>query len=61
MNSLLLISGGLGAIQEFVETTKIPLLFIPTAANLDDNPWWVKKDRETLKHMGFVVHQFDSS
>lgn len=61
MNKLLLVSSGLGALRDFVEhdPKDTKLVFIPTAGNTSKDPWWVNKDRETLKQMGFQFSEFD--
>ncbi len=61
MKKLLLASSGLASIKPFVgtELKKVRLLFIPTAGNLDDDVWWIDKDRAVLRDMGFIVTELD--
>lgn len=58
---LLLASSGLEYIKTFVgkDPKLVKLLFIPTAGNLDDDVWWIDKDREVLKEMGFQITELD--
>jgi len=37
------------------------MLFIPTAGNLDDDVWWIDKDRDVLSKMGFQITELDIS
>jgi len=37
------------------------MLFIPTAGNLDEDVWWIDKDRDVLRKMGFQITEFDIS
>lgn len=63
MKKLLLASSGLGYIKKFVgqDPSDLKLLFIPTAGNLDDNVWWIDKDRDVLGKMGFNMSELDIS
>jgi hypothetical protein len=46
MKRLLLASSGLGYVTQFVKTNPhlLKMFFIPTAANLDKNTWWIDKN-----------------
>lgn len=61
MKRLFLTSSGLGYIREFVgrDPSEVKLLFIPTAGNLDENVWWIDKDRDVLEKMGFIISELD--
>lgn len=61
MNKLLLVSSGLGALLDFVERDPktLKLIFILTAGKTSKNPWWIEKDRKTLKEMGFKFSELD--
>ncbi len=61
MKRLFLASSGLEAIKTFVgsEPSTVKLLFIPTAGNLDENIWWIDKDRDVLSKMGFIITELD--
>ncbi|MFO0970959.1 MAG: Type 1 glutamine amidotransferase-like domain-containing protein [Candidatus Saccharimonadales bacterium] len=58
---LFLASSGLEYIKTFVgrEAEKTKLLFIPTAGNLDEDVWWIDKDRDVLHKMGFQIAELD--
>lgn len=61
MKRLFLASSGLTYIKQFVGSVprKNRLLFIPTAANSDSDPWWIDKDRDILSKMGFQITEVD--
>lgn len=61
MNKLLLASSGLEYIKKFVgkNPTTVKMTFIPTAGNLDDDVWWIDKDRDVLGKMGFQITELD--
>lgn len=61
MKKLFLASSGLDYIKEFVthDPSTIKTLFIPTAGNLDDDIWWIEKDRDVLSKMGFQMTELD--
>jgi dipeptidase E len=61
MQKLLLASSGLETIKDFVgsDPTNVNLLFIPTAGNLDEDVWWIDKDRDVLAKMGFKITELD--
>ena len=61
MKRLFLASCGLTYIKQFVGSVarKNRLLFIPTAANSDSEPWWIDKDRDILSKMGFQITEVD--
>ncbi|HEY4963625.1 MAG TPA: Type 1 glutamine amidotransferase-like domain-containing protein [Candidatus Saccharimonadales bacterium] len=61
MSQILLLSFGLGALVEFVkeDPEKTRLVFIPTAGKTYKDPWWVDRDRNTLKQLGFKFSEFD--
>jgi dipeptidase E len=61
MKRLFLASSGLYYIKEFVgrDPSEVKMLFIPTAGNLDENVWWIDKDRDVLSKMGFVITELD--
>ncbi len=61
MKRLLLASSGLEYIKTFVgkDPKSVKLLFIPTAGNLDDEVWWIDKDRDVLARMGFHITELD--
>jgi dipeptidase E len=61
MKRLFLASSGLSAIPDFIgeNPETLSLLFIPTAGNLDDDTWWIQKDREILHAMGFNIYELD--
>ena len=63
MKKLLLASSGLGYIKKFVgqDPSDLQMHFIPTAGNLDDNVWWIDKDRDVLGKMGFNMSELDIS
>lgn len=58
---LFLASSGLAYIKEFIrcDPAQIKMLFIPTAGNLDDDVWWIDKDRDVLEKMGFIITELD--
>lgn len=58
---LFLASSGLEYIKTFVgkNPQEIKLLFIPTAGNLDEDIWWIDKDRDVLRKMGFQITELD--
>lgn len=58
---LLLASSGLESIKTFVgkDPKSVKMLFIPTAGNLDDDVWWIDKDRDVLSKMGFDITELD--
>lgn len=61
MKRLFLASSGLAYIKEFVgaDPSTLSMLFIPTAGNLDQDTWWISKDREVLAKMGFKIQELD--
>ena len=61
MKKLFLASSGLEYIKQFIgtEPAKCRMLFIPTAGNLDDDVWWIDKDRDVLSKMGFQITELD--
>ncbi len=61
MKKLLLASSGLEYIKQFVDArpSDIKMLFIPTAGNLDEDVWWIDKDRDVLAKMGFKITELD--
>jgi dipeptidase E len=61
MKRLFLASSGLDYIKKFVgrEPSKIRMLFVPTAGNLDNDIWWIDKDRDVLGKMGFQITELD--
>lgn len=61
MKRLFLASSGLEYIRQFVagKPNDMKMLFIPTAGNLDENVWWIEKDRDVLTQMGFRMTQMD--
>ncbi len=61
MKRLLLASSGLEYIKTFAgkDPTLVKMLFIPTAGNLDDEVWWIDKDRDVLGKMGFQITELD--
>lgn len=61
MKRLFLASSGLEFIKKFVqaEPKQVKMLFIPTAGNLDENVWWIDKDRDVLSKMGFQITELD--
>ena len=61
MKKLFLASSGLEYIKKFVgkDPSEVKMLFIPTAGNLDDNVWWIDKDRDVLTKMGFKFTELD--
>ena len=61
MQKLFLGSSGLGYIKKFVgdNPPNLNMLFIPTAGNLDDDVWWIDKDRDVLGKMGFKITELD--
>lgn len=61
MKRLFLASSGLEYIKKFVGTNpaKCRMLFIPTAGNLDEDIWWIDKDRDVLGKMGFQITELD--
>lgn len=58
---LFLASSGLSYIKQFVgkDPSEMKLLFIPTAGNLDDDVWWIDKDRDVLRKTGFQITELD--
>lgn len=61
MKKLFLASSGLEYIKKFVgdNPSELNMLFIPTAGNLDDEVWWIDKDRDVLSRMGFKITELD--
>jgi len=61
MKKLFLASSGLAYITEFVSKnpTDTKMLFIPTAGNLDEDVWWIDKDRDVLSKMSFQITELD--
>ena len=61
MKKLFLASSGLEYIKEFVgkNPSSVKMLFIPTAGNLDEDVWWIDKDRDVLARMGFRITELD--
>jgi dipeptidase E len=61
MKKLFLASSGLSALPDFVGTdpAELSMLFVSTAGNLDENTWWIEKDREVLIAMGFNLYDID--
>src|SRR5690606_9083387 len=61
MKKLFLASSGLDYIKEFVgkKPSSVKMLFIPTAGNLDEDVWWIDKDRDVLARMGFRITELD--
>ncbi len=66
MRRLFLTSAGLGndVTPAFLELLSedpkgLKLAFIPTAANCDNDPWWVKRAREGLLGLGFKLEEVD--
>lgn len=61
MKRLFLASSGLQYIKEFVsrDPFDLKMTFIPTAGNLDDDIWWIDKDRDVLSSMGFQITELD--
>lgn len=61
MKRLFLASSGLEYIKTFVgkDPSQVKMLFIPTAGNLDDDVWWIDKDRDVLGKMGFQIIELD--
>ena len=61
MKKLFLASSGLEYIQTFIgkDPSQVRMLFIPTAGNLDENIWWIDKDRDVLDDMGFQITELD--
>lgn len=61
MKRLFLASSGLEYIKTFVgeDPKSVNMLFIPTAGNLDDDVWWIDKDRDVLGRMGFQITELD--
>ncbi|MBC7546178.1 Type 1 glutamine amidotransferase-like domain-containing protein [Candidatus Saccharibacteria bacterium] len=61
MKRLFLASSGLSALPQYIgeDPETLSLLFIPTAGNLDDDTWWIQKDREVLHAMGFNIYDLD--
>lgn len=55
---LLLLSRELGAIREFLPDSA-QIGFIPTAASLDPNPWYVDQNRQQLKALGHHLISID--
>jgi dipeptidase E len=58
---LFLASSGLDYIKQFVEKdpSEMNMLFVPTAGNLDDDVWWIDKDRDVLSKMGLLITELD--
>lgn len=61
MRRLFLASSGLEYIKTFVgkDPSQVKMLFIPTAGNLDEDVWWIDKDRDVLRRMGFQITELD--
>lgn len=61
MKRLFLASSGLTYIKTFVKRDPhdLKMLFIPTAGNLDEDIWWIDKDRDVLNEMGFQIAELD--
>lgn len=61
MKRLFLASSGLEYIKTFVgkNPSQVRMLFIPTAGNLDEDVWWIDKDRDVLMEMGFQITELD--
>lgn len=61
MKRLFLASSGLEYIKKFVQADpkQVKMLFIPTAGNLDEDVWWIDKDRDVLGKMGFQITELD--
>ena len=61
MKKLFLTSSGLSAFPDFVSENHktVHIAFIPTAADLYTNKWFVKKDREFLVNYGYNVTEVD--
>ena len=61
MKRLFLASSGLEYIKKFIghKPSQVKMLFIPTAGNLDEDVWWIDKDRDVLSKMGFCVNELD--
>jgi dipeptidase E len=60
MKKLLLTSAFVDVIGEFEKilprpTAELKVVFVPTAADLSDDPWYMRADRKTLVEMGFKV------
>jgi dipeptidase E len=55
---LLLLSYNLGAVRDFLPP-QAHLGFIPTAASLDPNPWYVDHDRQQLQGLGHHLTYID--
>lgn len=55
MKRLLLVSNGLEALPEFIGKPGAKVVFIPTAADLDKDKWYVERDRKFLKEKGFTL------
>jgi dipeptidase E len=61
MKRLFLASSGLEYIKTFIgkKPSDVRMLFIPTAGNLDEDVWWIDKDRDVLREMGFSITELD--
>lgn len=61
MKRLFLASSGLEYIKTFVDNDprQVRMLFVPTAGNLDEDVWWIDKDRDVLSMMGFQITELD--
>lgn len=61
MKRLFLASSGLEYIKTFVKADpkSLNMIFIPTAGNLDQDVWWIDKDRDVLAKMGFQITELD--
>ncbi len=61
MKKLFLASSGLEYVKTFVnkDPAQLKMLFITTAGNLDEDVWWIDKDRDVLAKMGFQITELD--
>ncbi|HEY8108994.1 MAG TPA: Type 1 glutamine amidotransferase-like domain-containing protein [Patescibacteria group bacterium] len=61
MKSILLVSGELGAVPDFIGKAKAKVAFVPTAADLDEDKWYVERDRAFLAENGFDITEVQIS
>src|SRR3989344_4510325 len=63
MKKLFLTSNFLGALPDFLEKSPkdYKLIYITTASNTYENPTWLDRDREALRHLGFNFSELDIS
>lgn len=61
MRLMFLTSKGLGGLSDYLPAAprNLRLLFVPTASDTYDNPWWLDDDRKSFSAMGFAIDEID--